>query len=79
MSKKKFPQSPKSIKKYSSKYNGYRPVINIAQNFDYVQDKNFNLYTRHIQFTDQNYVIYRSGKIAKKGSGYTSAFYERQY
>ena len=28
-------------------FNGYRSVINIAQNFRYAQNKNFNLYTRH--------------------------------
>ena len=46
-----FPQSPKRTKKYSSKCNGYRSVINIVQNFGYVQNKNLNLYTRHY-FTD---------------------------
>ena len=46
--KNKFPQLPKITKKYSSKYNGYRPVINIANNFGHVQNKNFNLCTRQI-------------------------------
>ena len=36
--KKKFPQSQKNIKKYSSKYNGCRSVVNIAENFDHVQN-----------------------------------------
>ena len=70
-SKNKFPQSPKSNKKYiskynSSKWNGYRSVINIALNFEHVQIKNFNLYTRQIYFTDQNCVILRSWKITKR-------------
>ena len=56
-SKNKFPQSPKSTKKYSSKYNCYRSVINIAQNFGHVHNKNFSLYTRQIYFIDQNCVI----------------------
>ena len=47
-SKNKFPQSPKRTKKYSSKYNGYRSAINIAQNLGHVQNKNFNLYTRQM-------------------------------
>ena len=46
--KNKFPQSLKSTKKYNSKYNGYRSVIDIAQNFGNVQNKNFNLCTRQI-------------------------------
>ena len=60
LSKNKFPQSSKSTKKNSSKYNGNRSLINIAQNFGYVHNKNFNLYTREIYFTDQNCVILRS-------------------
>ena len=58
--KNKFPQLPKITKKYSSKYNGYRPVINTAKNLGHVQNKNFNLCTRQIQFTEQNCVISRS-------------------
>ena len=42
-------------------------VINIAQNF-YAQNKNLNLYNRQIYFTDQNCVISRSGKLAKRSS-----------
>ena len=45
--KKKFSQSLKSTKKYSSKYNGYIFVMNIAQNFENVKNKNFNLHTSH--------------------------------
>ena len=45
-SKNNFTQSPRSTEKFSSKYNGYRSVIDIAQNFEHVQNKNFNLYTR---------------------------------
>ena len=48
----KFPQSPKRTTNYSSKCNGYRSVINIVQNFGYVQNKNLNLYARQIYFTD---------------------------
>ena len=48
LSKNKFLQSPERTKKYSSKYNDYRLVINIAQNFGSDQNKNFNLYTRQI-------------------------------
>ena len=48
LSKNKFPQYPKITKKYSSKYNDYRSVINIAQNFEHVQNKNLNLYTRQM-------------------------------
>ena len=47
LSRKNFPQSPESTKKYSSKFNSYRSIIDIAQNFEHVQN-NFNLYTRHI-------------------------------
>ena len=61
-----FPQSPKSTKIYSSKYKGYRFVIDIAQNIEHAQNKNFNFDTRYIQFTDKNCVISRSGKIARK-------------
>ena len=42
--------------------------INFAQNFKHVQNKNLNLYTRHMEFTDQNCVISRSEKIAKKST-----------
>ena len=42
-SKNNFPISLKITKKYSSKYNDYMSVINIAQNFGHVQNKNFNL------------------------------------
>ena len=58
----------KVLKKYSSKcckYNGYRSVINIAQNFGHFHNKNFNFYTRQMYFTDQIYVILRSLKITK--------------
>ena len=64
-SKKKFPQSPKSTKKYSSKYNGNRSVINIAQNFGHIL--RILIYnTRLIYFTDQYCVILRSWKITKR-------------
>ena len=33
LTKNGFPQSPKSTKKHSFKYKGYKSVINIAQNF----------------------------------------------
>ena len=56
-SKNQFPQSPESTKKYSSKYNGYRSFVNIAQNFGHVHKKTFNLYIRQIYVTDQNCVI----------------------
>ena len=46
--KKQFPTSPKKQKKYSSKHNGYRFVVNIAQNFVNDYNKNFYLCTRHI-------------------------------
>ena len=48
LSKNRFPQSPKRTKKYSSKYNGYRSFINIAQNLGHVQNKNFNFSARQI-------------------------------
>ena len=48
LSKIKFPQSPKSTKKYSFKHSGCKSVINIAQNFGRVQKKNFSLYTKYI-------------------------------
>ena len=48
LSKNKFLQSPERTKKYSSKYNDYRLVKNIAQNFGNDQNKNFNLYTKQI-------------------------------
>ena len=40
--------SKKKKKKYSSKHNGYRFVVNIAQNFVNDYNKNFYLCTRHI-------------------------------
>ena len=43
-----FHKNPKITKKYSSKYIGYKSVINIAQNFGYAPNKNLNLYTRQI-------------------------------
>ena len=46
--KKQFPTFPKKQKKYSSKHNGYRFVVNIAQNFVNDYNKNFYLCTRHI-------------------------------
>ena len=48
LSKNRFPQSPKRTKKYSSKYNGYRSFINIAQNLGHAQNKNFNFSARQI-------------------------------
>ena len=59
------PQSPKRTKKCSSKYNGYRSAKNIAQNVGHVHNKNLNLYTRQIYFSDQNCAILRSRKITK--------------
>ena len=35
-SKKMVPQTPKRTENYSSKYNDYRTVLNIAQNFGHV-------------------------------------------
>ena len=48
LSKKMIPQTPKRTENYSSKYNDYRSVINIAQNFGHVQHKNLNLCARQI-------------------------------
>ena len=41
----KMPQSPKSTKKYSWKYNDYISVINNDHNFGHVKKKFFILYT----------------------------------
>ena len=60
LSKNKFTQSTKSTKNCSFKYNGYRSMITVAQNFGHIHNKDFNLYTRQIYFTDQNCVILRS-------------------
>ena len=46
-SKNKFPQSANN----GSKYNGYRSVIYVAQNFGHVQNK--NLQRRTVSFPDQ--------------------------
>ena len=85
-SKNKFPQSPKCTKKYSSKYNSskyneYRSVINIAQNFAYVHTIRTVIYTldkytlriRIVSFLDHE------KSLKEVDSGYTFTFYECQY
>ena len=84
-SKNKFPQPPKSTKKYSSKYNnskysGYRSVINITQNSGkstiktliYTLDKYF-LPTRIKSFFDPE------KSLKEVDSCSTCTFYECQY
>ena len=44
----------------------YRSVTNVIQNYGNVQNKNFDLYTKHIQFTDQNYIFPQSLNTAKR-------------
>ena len=52
---KKPPQSLKVLKKTAIQW--LKICHNIAQNFEYVQNENVDLYTRQIYFTDQNCVI----------------------
>ena len=66
LSKNKFPQSLKSTRKYSSKFNGYRSVINIPQSFEHVQNKNLiytldicNLQTKIKSHPDQEKLLKR--------------------
>ena len=63
-SKNKFSQSPKSTKKYSFKYNGYKPVIDIVQNFGMSETRIliytldiYNLQTRIVSFPDQEKLL----------------------
>ena len=49
--KNEFSQSPKSTKNYSSNYNSYRSVVNIAENFRHV------LHTKIVLFPDHEKLL----------------------